>query len=118
MKLLVTGGRFWNDKPATWEFLDYIHQSVGITLLIHGNAKGADTLCKEWAEHNNIDILSFPVTKDDWNRLGRKAGVLRNQKMLDEGNPDVLVAFPGENGTADMKRRATKHKLEIWEWTP
>jgi hypothetical protein len=42
----------------------------------------------------------------DWEKLGRSAGPIRNQAMLDEGRPDLVVAFPGHHGTADMVRRA------------
>lgn len=37
---------------------------------------------------------------------GRAAGPIRNQQMLDEGKPHLVVAFPGGTGTADMVRRA------------
>lgn len=37
---------------------------------------------------------------------GKAAGPIRNQRMLDEGKPDLVVAFPGGRGTADMVRRA------------
>ena len=116
LRVLVTGGRFWNLLPETFRFLDHIHEEVGISLLIHGSADGADTLCAKWAEERGVPVLSFPVTRDDWNSKGRAAGSLRNQQMLDEGHPDVLVAFPGESGTRDMVQRATSRGLEIWRY--
>ena len=49
----------------------------------------------------------FPA---DWIRHGRAAGPIRNEQMLREGCPDLVVAFhddPGlGRGTADMVRRA------------
>lgn len=51
----------------------------------------------------------------DWDGLGRKAGPIRNQRMLDEGKPDLVVAFPGDKGTADMVRRARTASLEVLE---
>ena len=48
----------------------------------------------------------------DWKKYGKKAGPLRNQQMLEEGKPDLVVAFPGGNGTADMVRRAKKANIE------
>ena len=35
--------------------------------------------------------------------------------MLDEGKPDLVVAFPGGTGTADMIRRAKKAGVEVKE---
>ena len=43
------------------------------------------------------------------------AGHIRNQQMIDEGKPDLVVAFPGGAGTADMIRRAKKHNLKVIE---
>jgi len=44
--------------------------------------------------------MGFP--QGEWDELGKKAGPLRNQRMLDEGKPDLVVAFPGGGGTKDM----------------
>jgi hypothetical protein len=38
--------------------------------------------------------------------FGRSGGPKRNQQMLEEGKPDLVLAFPGGRGTADMVRRA------------
>jgi ABC-type sugar transport system substrate-binding protein len=37
--------------------------------------------------------------------------------MLDEGKPDIVVAFPGGTGTADMVRRARKAGVVVIEVT-
>jgi predicted polyphosphate/ATP-dependent NAD kinase len=42
---------------------------------------------------------------------GKAAGIIRNQRMLDEGKPDLVIAFQGGDGTADMVRRANKSKI-------
>jgi hypothetical protein len=78
-------------------------------LLIHGGATGADTLAGYAAE--TLDV-SFGATwgvvkyRADWKKHGKAAGFKRNQQMLDEGKPDLVIAFPGGKGTADMVRRA------------
>jgi hypothetical protein len=41
----------------------------------------------------------YEVPQGEWDELGKKAGPLRNQRMLDEGKPDLVVAFPGGGGT-------------------
>lgn len=56
----------------------------------------------DWAMVNFIDVLAMPA---DWARYGRRAGAVRNQRMLDEARPELVVAFPGGTGTADMVRR-------------
>ena len=47
--------------------------------------------------------------------IGKRAGPLRNQRMLDEGKPDLVVAFPGGGGTKDMVRRAVKAGVSVHE---
>lgn len=113
----VTGGRFWNRQEPTWTYLDHIHDNIGISALIHGAARGADTLCGQWAIYRSIAVLEVPIVDDDWNKYGKQAGHLRNQDMIDL-EPDIVIAFPGEAGTADMIKRATRAGIEIYKWTP
>ncbi len=116
MRVLVTGGRFWLRRRQTRVFLDLVHEEIGIDLLIHGGAKGADRMCAEWAKDRGIEVLLF---EPDWVRDGKmSAGKIRNQRMIDEGKPDLLLAFPGEGGTADMKAKAKRAGIKIRMWIP
>ena len=73
-------------------------------VVIHGGARGADDLARQWGEISvGIEGVEF---RADWTAHGKAAGMIRNQRMLDEGRPDLVVAFPGGRGTADMVRRA------------
>lgn len=51
----------------------------------------------------------------DWSKYGKAAGPMRNQKMLDEYKPDLVVALPGGRGTADMVSRARVAGVEVIE---
>lgn len=42
-----------------------------------------------------------------------KAGPDRNQRMIDEGRPGLVIAFPGGDGTADMIHRAQEAGIEV-----
>ena len=119
MRVVVTGGRFWKRRDATYEFLDRLHEKYRFTVLIEGEAEGADTLAREWAETRGVDVDPYPVTRDEWKRHGKKAGNLRNQQMIDEGKPELGVIFPGESGTKDMVERLTRANIarEIWKPT-
>lgn len=46
---------------------------------------------------------------------GGRAGSLRNQQMLDEGQPALVVAFPGGTGTENMKRIARSAGVRVLE---
>ena len=82
-------------------------------VVIHGGARGADDLARQWGEISvGIEGVEF---RADWTARGKAAGMIRNQRMLDEGRPDLVVAFPGGRGTADMVRRARKAGVEVIE---
>lgn len=103
-RVLVCGGREYRQRARVWYALDQYHAKHGpIEVVIHGCARGADLLAKEWAHARGIAELPF---LPDWKGRGKAAGPIRNQQMLDEGRPTVVIAFPGGNGTADMVRRA------------
>lgn len=129
MRVLVTGGRVKTLKamgldPGT------IHCLVVKTLnqlsaggkrkltVIHGGADGVDASANQWADATHTDKLVFPIAKEDWDRVGGIAGNLRNTQMLQEGKPDVCVAFPGGGGTADMVKKTRAAGLRVVEVKP
>lgn len=111
MKALVCGGRDYSDKLALWHTLDCAGPPH-ISAIISGMARGADSLAAEWAINAKLKLYAFPA---DWNKHGKAAGAIRNQQMLDEGKPDVVIAFPGGRGTADMVSRAKAQGFKVIE---
>jgi hypothetical protein len=112
MHVLVCGGRDYDDVVAVFHVLDQLHELHHINCIIEGGARGADRIAKDWARKNRIENLTYYA---DWTRYGKSAGAIRNQKMLVEGRPEVVVAFPGGRGTADMVSRARGASLPVWE---
>lgn len=114
MRVLVCGGRDFYD----WEFFSYSLQKLldyidpNELTIISGAAKGADTLALRFAYECRCQIKEYPA---DWKKYGRKAGPIRNQQMLDEGKPDLVVAFPGGRGTADMIKRSKTANVPVIE---
>jgi len=111
MRLLVTGGRDFNDMDFVFSVLDNLHRTRNVTVLMHGGARGADRLAGMWGLSRGVVVEVYPA---NWKEHGLAAGPIRNQEMLDAG-PDLLVAFPGGRGTADMVRRARQAGLEVIE---
>ena len=99
MRVVVTGGREFDDADFIESALVEFNTSSSITVLIHGAARGVDTICGCWAKRNDITVEPYPA---QWDVHGRAAGPIRNKQMIDEGKPDVLIAFPGGRGTANM----------------
>ncbi|TGR82317.1 DUF2493 domain-containing protein [Mesorhizobium sp. M2D.F.Ca.ET.223.01.1.1] len=118
MRVLVCGGRDYADKQRVWKTLDELAEMTPERLLgkrpfivIHGACRtGADELADSWAVHNYIPVDEFPA---DWTTHGKAAGPKRNQRMLEDGKPDLVVAFPGGRGTADMVRRAEAAGVKV-----
>lgn len=105
MKVLCCGDRNWTD----WQVIERELRGLGpLTVIVEGDARGADRMCGHVARRLNYDVVPVPA---QWERYGRAAGVKRNQQMLDE-HPDIerVLAFHPDlaqsKGTADMVRRA------------
>lgn len=114
MRLMVCGGRDYVDDDTVFEALDRVLAKRRVVLVIHGGASGADSLADQWAKARGIQPMVFEVTRDDWQRLGPRAGPLRNTSMLNHGKPDGVVAFPGGKGTAYMVRQSVNAGLNVW----
>ena len=113
MRVLVCGGRDFNDQDylrATLDSLDVVHGPFEV--IIHGCAAGVDTQAALWASIQKKKVLAFSA---DWKTHGRAAGPIRNTQMLEEGKPDLVIAFPGGIGTANMVRQAKAANVEVIE---
>lgn len=108
MKILVCGGRDFEDQAMVFAVLDAHLATKGRIHIIQGGAKGADFHAKQWALSRKMPITTFPA---DWDKHGKAAGPIRNSLMLEESKPDMFVAFPGGAGTADMISKCQKAGL-------
>jgi hypothetical protein len=119
--ILVCGGRDYYKYSVVWKTLGsvitdcWFKDPNDVITIIQGGASGADFLAKIFAldEYDQIPLIQHKEFPADWKTHGPAAGAIRNQQMLDEGKPDIVVAFPGGSGTADMVRRATKAGVEV-----
>lgn len=113
MRVLVCGGRDYQEKDFVFFVLDLLEAKKHIDLVIHGCASGADTYAAEWSEQN-ANCTSFGVPAE-WKLYGNNAGPIRNRRMLSLGKPDLVVAFPGGKGTADMVKAAEEDGVRVLE---
>ena len=115
MRVLVCGGRDFDDALTLGSWLGGIHKNNGpITLLIEGGARGADYMARKFAKWQGIPVKTF---RADWGRYGKGAGHIRNKRMLDEGKPDLVVAFEGGRGTANMVEQAERAGVRVLKAT-
>lgn len=111
-RLLVCGGRDYADAVFLFRTLDDLHAVHQFRDFLQGGARGADRLAKQWAA-THPEIVRWEC-KADWRRYGNAAGPIRNTRML-EWLPDLVVAFPGGTGTADMVQKARAANVEVIE---
>jgi hypothetical protein len=112
VKVLVCGGRNYFNRIFINSNLTFLHNEIHFTELIHGGAAGADTIAALWAYGCKIKVRPFYA---DWANHGRSAGIIRNKLMLQEGKPQLVVAFPGGRGTQHMKFIAQNAGIEVLE---
>jgi hypothetical protein len=93
-----------------YRYLDRLRREIPIDVIIEGDARGADRIAGYWARRSKIDNLKF---RADWSAHGNNAGPIRNQRMIDEGKPDLVIAFPGGKGTRDMIAKAEAAGIEV-----
>jgi YspA, cpYpsA-related SLOG family len=117
VRVIVCGGRNYGNDAA-WNHvlsvLEAMHAEHQITAVIQGGAPGADLQGALWAEMRGIKCVTVPA---DWNAHGKAAGPIRNKRMLTDFSPDVVVAFPGGRGTADMVRQAKAAGVDVLEYS-
>ena len=123
MKLIIAGGRKYKLTGKDHVALNSIE---GVREVVSGCARGADTSGELWAKRKGLKVSRFPAdwanidppdafvkTRADGSKYNARAGFDRNQRMADYA--DAVALFPGGSGTEDMRSRAKKSGLDIYE---
>ena len=97
MKTVIAGSRSINN-------INYLYKAIQesgfeITEVVSGGAKGVDKLGEQYAKAHNIKVTGFPA---EWNKYGKAAGVIRNQKMAEYADALIAVWDGSSKGTLNM----------------
>lgn len=115
-RILVCGGRDYRNHLHLSQVMSEASSEFGSkddpVTVIHGGARGADDLAGQWAELNDLAVEVYPA---NWKADGKAAGPIRNSRMLTDGKPDLVIAFPGGRGTADMISKAKRAGILVRE---
>lgn len=115
MRILVTGSREWDDWGALSRvFTEIARQTFQLDVtLVHGGARGADTMAAKAARMLGWQVEEHPA---DWDKHGKGAGHIRNQEMVDAG-AEFAVAFlkigAANRGTKDCIGRAAAAGIPV-----
>lgn len=134
MRVLVCGGRTFGEMPdvsgltpeqvraverRAKEERALVYRTLSAlrpkpTLVIEGGADGADRIAERWCHSTGTPFMCFPA---NWEQWGPAAGPMRNAMMITQGKPELVVAFPGGRGTANMVRKAKSARIRVREVT-
>lgn len=114
-RILICGGREWNDAETIQYVVDELVATYGDDIsIIHGAARGADTLAGRAALNRHLVTVSVPAK---WKKYDKKAGTIRNQFMLDRCKPELVIAFhedlANSKGTGHMVRISLKANIPV-----
>lgn len=111
LRIIIAGSRIFNNysllKESVTSLISGLNKEYHIEI-ISGGAKGADKLGELFAHEMKYEVNIF---KADWDKLGRRAGYVRNKKMAEyaseKGYNGMLIAF------WDGKSKGTKHMIDL-----
>lgn len=111
-RVLLFGSRSWGDEETIRQRLARFPPG---TVVIHGAAAGADTIGARVAKSLGFEVVAEPVTKEEWEAHGIKAGPRRNQRMLELHRPTCGLGFMRgwTQGSADMLHRLIRAGLPV-----
>lgn len=97
-RILVTGSRTWTDERAIRDALGDAFRARpdkdSSVTVVHGGARGADSMASRWVR--DFGCVGNPIGEvvyhANWQLYGRRAGILRNQQMVNDG-AYICLAF-------------------------
>jgi predicted Rossmann-fold nucleotide-binding protein len=117
--MIICGGRDYRPSQQEYNMVRVLIREMEITHVIHGGAKGVDTMLGNAIGHSKLVPVTMVVVPALWDKHGKSAGPKRNRAMaaiaerLDEEGCPIVVCFTGGRGTADMRAVATEKDFHI-----
>jgi predicted polyphosphate/ATP-dependent NAD kinase len=113
-RVLVCGGKDYTDRVRIYDALNRLHAEHHFSMLIISDTPGAETLAEEWARDGGIPIQIYKTDRERW---GSNATAIRDERMLKENPLDLVIAFPGGEGTARTVRLARAGAVRVIVWS-
>lgn len=115
VKIALVGGRNVEDFSFVLDRFEEVLIKEGLhkyqVEIVSGGAKGVDSIAKKIASLYGIPFRKFPA---EWDRYGKKAGPLRNSKIVESSDIVIAIPSPFSKGTWDTVRKAQKRRLKTY----
>lgn len=110
MRIIVCGSRRWRDRARIEQWLSTLPDPGSVTI-VHGNAGGADRIAHQEAQKAGLLVEPHPA---DWERYGKRAGLIRNHQMAELGADSCVAFWDGQStGTKHMIDEATRRGIPV-----
>lgn len=109
MRLLVCGGRHFDDAMLVERQLSELHARTPISVLIHGGLPRLGMAAEAWARRNTVHVVRYPANF----ALGKAGDTTRDGFMLTDSRADMVLAFPGGERTRRLLRAALASQIEV-----
>ncbi len=120
MYCIIAGSRTINDQKLLNEIMEDFPWKSEISAIVSGACSGVDLLGENWAKLQGYPIHRFPVTPEQWNRIGKSAGPKRNLAMAKhaaKNNGALVLVWDGKSsGSKTMLKAAQDCGLKIHEY--
>ena len=108
VRVIICGGR---DAPAPAVFMGIRASGIQPTIVLCGDARGADTFGASWAGMNNIPVEHYPA---EWDKHGKAAGLIRNEEMIKNANAMIAIWDGNSPGTKHAIETAQRYGLHVY----
>lgn len=115
MKAVVSGSRSIDDLTVVYMLMQKAHERFGFDTVMHGDARGVDDLAHKWAGSNRVSVTPEPHPVPDWawDRIGKQAGPMRNQYMVEQADCAIIIWDGESNGTKSALRLADEKGIPM-----
>jgi len=110
-RVIICGTRLGVKPELVKDCIRKLRDAHPDLVVVHGAYHGVDAQARCFARQLGVPEEAHPAR---WKELGKKAGPVRNQEMVDAG-AEAVFAFPGEisTGTEDLVRRALQAGIPV-----
>lgn len=114
VRVIVCGSRRWHDRQRIADRLADVPPAATVVVGYNpakDTPKGVDRIAYQEAQKLGLLVEPHPA---DWDRFGKRAGLVRNEEMARLGAVLCLAFWDGQsNGTRHMMETAADHGIPV-----